>query len=128
MDLVGRLSNQEFQGLLQRLTSSDGHQVRRARTASDGPKPDGRRKFGQVSEAAARVLQDEPAGLRVKEVHARVEVLLGEPVSWGSVKSALNRLSKGSNPRFAQIRRGRYGSILSATDFSSWRVSAPQKE
>jgi hypothetical protein len=108
MDLVGLLSNHEFGSRLQRLTSPNRHQPRHLKPSMDGPKPDGRRRFGQVSEAAARVLQNEPAGLRVRDVHARVELLLGEPVSWGSVKSALNRLSKGSDPRFVQIYRGRY--------------------
>jgi hypothetical protein len=70
--------------------------------------PDGRRVFGQVSEAVVRVLSTEPAGLRVRDVHARVELLLGEAVSWGSVKSTLSRLSKGPNPRFVCIDRGRY--------------------
>jgi hypothetical protein len=55
-----------------------------------------------------RVMAAEPACLRVRDVHARVELLLGEPVSWGSVKATLNRLSKGSNPRFARISHGRY--------------------
>jgi hypothetical protein len=108
MDLVGRLSNQEFQGLLQRLTSSDCHQVRRTRADPNGPAPDGRRPFGQVKELVAQALQGQPSGLRVRDVHARAELLLGEPVSWGSVKAALNRLSKGDNPRFVRIYRGWY--------------------
>ena len=110
VDLVGRLSNHEFQGLLQRLTSTDRHQARRNKPnqAKSGPNPDGRRPFGQVNDLVARALEGEPAGMRVTEVHARVELLVGEAVSWGSVKSALNRLSKGSNPRFVHIYRGRY--------------------
>jgi hypothetical protein len=61
-----------------------------------------------VSEAVIEVLGVEPTGLRVREVHARVELLLGELVSRGSVKSTLNRLSKGTNRRLVRIYRGRY--------------------
>ena len=110
VDLVGRLSNHEFQGLLQRLTSTDRHQARpqELRQAKSGPNPDGRRPFGQVQEAVFCVMAGAPAGMRVRDVHARVELLLGEPVSWGSVKATLNRLSKGENPKFMRIYRGRY--------------------
>jgi hypothetical protein len=110
VDLVGRLSNREFQGLLQRLTSTDRHQARRKKPnqAKSGPNPDGRRPFGQIQEAVFCVMAATPAGMRVRDVHARVELLLGEPVSWGSVKATLNRLSKGDNPRFMRIYKGMY--------------------
>jgi hypothetical protein len=63
------------------------------------------------------VLATEPAGLRVRDVHARVGLLLGAPVSWGSVKSSLDRLAKGSNPRFERI--GALVTSSSAAGFSA---------
>jgi len=108
MDLVGRLSNREFQTSLQRLTSPDRHQARPRKPEAEGPKPDGRRPFGQVQEAVFCVMAGVTTGMRVRDVHAHVELLLGEPVSWGSVKATLNRLSNGSKPRFVRIGRGQY--------------------
>lgn len=49
-----------------------------------------------------------PAGMRVRDVHTRVELLLGERVSLGSVKATLNRLAKGDDPRFVRTRHGLY--------------------
>ncbi len=44
-----------------------------------------------------------------RDVHARVETLLGEPVRWTSVRATLAGNLKGPAPRFARVARGRYG-------------------
>jgi len=108
MDLTERLSNTEFAGLLQRLTARDWKQAPRKRFEVGGVAPDGRRKFGQVNEFVLRVLRAEPTGPRVRDIHAQIEFLLGEPVSRSSVKSSVHRLFRGRNPQVARIARGRY--------------------
>jgi hypothetical protein len=73
---------------------------------SDSARPIGvrHRKAGWVVEAVALVLADRDEPMRAKEVHAAVEALLGEPVRWTSVKSALARDSS----RFERVARGCY--------------------
>jgi hypothetical protein len=108
MVLVERLSNRDLTILYQRLTARDWKQAPRQRFEVAGVAPDGRREFGQINEFVTRILQGEPAGLRVREIHARVELLLSEPVSRSSVKNSLCRLSQGRSARFVRIARGRY--------------------
>jgi hypothetical protein len=109
MVLVERFSNPQFAGLLRRLTARDWKQVPGKRFEAGGVAPDGRRKFGQVNKLVLRFLRTEPAGLRVREIYAYVELLLGEPVSRSSVRNSLHRLSQGRNSQLVRIARGRYG-------------------
>jgi hypothetical protein len=46
--------------------------------------------------------------MRVCDVHACVEALLGEPVQWSSVKATLTGNLKGATPRFFRAARGRH--------------------
>jgi len=46
--------------------------------------------------------------MQAKAIHAAVEVLLGEPVRWASVKAALAGNVSGVSPRFVRVARGRY--------------------
>jgi len=108
MVLTERFSNPQFAGLLQRLIARDWKQAAPRGFEVAGVAPDGRRKFGQVKEFVIRVLQGEPAGLSVREIHLRIEFLLGESVSLSSVKNSLHRLSRGQNPQLERITRGRY--------------------
>src|SRR5690348_12949987 len=66
-----------------------------------------RRPWGQIPEAIAAVLA--PAGtLRLVEIHAAIEALLGERVAISSVKDCLTaRLANGST-RFERVGRGQY--------------------
>ena len=57
--------------------------------------PDGRRQFGEVSGAVKTVLAEADAEMRVKDVHAGVERLLGGEVSFQSVADFLTKNSKG---------------------------------
>ena len=99
MDLVGRLSNRVTTSNLQFLTSRDWHKAHRP-TSSDGPRPDGRRQFGSVGRAIVQVVAGADSELRVRDVHKRVEYLLGEPISRSSVKNYLHKGSKRPVPLF----------------------------
>ncbi|HEV7938047.1 MAG TPA: hypothetical protein VGP18_08495 [Solirubrobacteraceae bacterium] len=46
--------------------------------------------------------------MRAKDIHAAVEVLVGGPVAWSSVKQALCSNVSGPLPRFVRVARGRY--------------------
>lgn len=63
---------------------------------------------GRIIGAVAGVLADHRQPLQAREVHARVEALLGEPVRWASVKAALAGNVHGPAPRFLRVARGRY--------------------
>ena len=89
MDMVGRLSNQDLMRLFQRLTACDWKQAGRSHSLTRGVAPDGRRKFGTVRDAIVAVLGQAECELRVRDIHAGVQSLLGESVSRESVKSYL---------------------------------------
>lgn len=63
---------------------------------------------GRIIKAIVRVLADRQEPMQAKAVHAAVEALLGEPVSWSSVKAALAANVLGPSPRFVRVARGRY--------------------
>jgi hypothetical protein len=65
-------------------------------------------RTGRSIGAIVRVLADRQEPMQAKEVHAAVEALLGEPVSWSSVKAALAANVGGRSPRFVRVVRGRY--------------------
>jgi hypothetical protein len=108
MVLVGALSNPDLQDLFQSLTSQPLRKPSKRAPEPSGPRPDGRRKFGTVSSAIVQVLAEAQEDLRVKEIWAEVERLLGEPVSRHSVKSYLHKGLDGANPQFERVNRGRY--------------------
>ena len=59
---------------------------------------------GRIIDAISRVLIDEREPMQSRDVQARVEALLGEPVRWFSVKATLAGNLKRPGP---QIRPGR---------------------
>jgi hypothetical protein len=63
---------------------------------------------GRIIDAIAQVLIDAQDPMRVRDVHARVERLLGEPVLWSSVKATLAGNLNGPGARFLRVARGRY--------------------
>src|SRR5712692_6419550 len=89
MGLVGRLSNHDLTTLFQRLTTREWKQAGRPHSLTCGVAPDGRRKFGTVRDAIVAVLEQAEGELRVRDIHAGVQELIGESVSCGSVKSYL---------------------------------------
>lgn len=46
--------------------------------------------------------------MRATDIHAAVEALVGEPVKWSSIRTALASNVSGSSRRFVRIARGRY--------------------
>ena len=107
MVLSGGLSNHDLQGLLNSLTGEKSRQVRLGAKPRVGW-PDGRRQFGEVSGAVKTVLAEADAEMRVKDVHAGVERLLGGEVSFQSVADFLTKNSKGQKPLFERPRYGHY--------------------
>jgi hypothetical protein len=108
-DLVAPLSNPDFHALLYRLAPSDENQASARVTSTAGPAPDGRRRFGEVSWAIERVLKDFPPGLRVRDVRAQVQLLLGSPVASSSVKMCLHRGARQPDANFRRHASGLYG-------------------
>ena len=109
MDLIGVLSNQDLQRSLARLTEKLA--AVRANGALPRVVPSQRRRSrrpGWVVGALVQVLGGRGEPMRVREIHAAVEAMLGEAVAWSSVKGALASNVSGSSPRFVRVARGRY--------------------
>ncbi len=108
MELSGVLSNQNLQVRLRRIVKKladvRAHgKVRERRSCRQRS-----RRPGWVVEAVVKVLADREEPMRAKEIHAAVETMIGEPVGWSSVKSALALHVSGPSPLFVRIARGRY--------------------
>jgi hypothetical protein len=107
--LLGIYSNQELRGSLGRLAKKLA-----AVRASGGPRrqPVSRRQRprrpGWVLAAIVQVLADRGEPMQVKDIHAAVEALMGEPVPLSSVKGGLAKHVAGSSRRFVREGRGRY--------------------
>src|SRR6266511_3933130 len=109
MDLVGRLSNHDLTTLLHRLTTCDWKQARREQHGAGGVAPDGRRRFGSVSDAIVEALIAAGSdGLRATEIHAVVQAKLGGEVSPSSIKNHLAKNCHGAGARFERVAWGRY--------------------
>jgi hypothetical protein len=89
VDLVGLLSNPELVDRLARLSARRWKPLKPRDERTVGVAPDGRRPFGVVRDAILQVLRDGGEELRSVEIHRRVEVVLGETVSYGAVKAYL---------------------------------------
>lgn len=108
MVLSGGLSNHSLVDLLNCLT-----RVRPDQGLDQEPKetagwPDGRRQFGQVSGAIVVVLSETASEMRLRDIHAGVERVLGGRVSFQSVADYLLTRSKGPRPLFVRTRYGHY--------------------
>jgi hypothetical protein len=116
MGLIGRLSNSLTTSNLQCLTSRDWHKARKQLQSANGPQPDGRRPFRSVSQLIIQVLAEAGSELRVRDIHTRVEQLLSEAVSRGSVKNYFHKGSRRCVPLFEY--RGRRGYRLARLDMA----------
>jgi len=67
-----------------------------------------RRRQGSVFEAATSVLKQAGQPLRVRDVHAGVEELLGGPIPFSSVNEALSTHAGGPDQPFRHLRYGVY--------------------
>lgn len=106
MELNGALSNPCTPGLLPRLAARHAS-LQAENRAIATPRPV-RRKPQPVLETILRILQEADGPLHTREIHARAEEVLGQPVSWSSVKDRLSIYSRGDRPRFRRVRRGWY--------------------
>ena len=66
-------------------------------------------KRGRLLEATTEVLEQAGEPMKVSVVHAAVEELLAETVSYRSIKDTLSGHARGRSRRFLQVRRGWYG-------------------
>ena len=98
LDLEGGRSNHNVPDLLQCLTGPGSDQVRSPRKRSGWP--DGRRRFGTVSNAIVAVLSQKHEEMAVKDIRNEVEQLLGSRVSRFSLSDYLLTRSRGVNPLF----------------------------
>jgi hypothetical protein len=55
-----------------------------------------------------RVLFESVEPMRMKDIHAEVEAMLGQPVSRSAVKNWLAGHTGGEQPLFIRLARGRY--------------------
>jgi len=109
MVIVGRLSNPS--GPLKTLLDQGRWEVADAHDliSPPGQNVGGRhRRAGWVVRAIEQVLTEYGEPMQAKAVHEAVEALLGQAVSWSSIKGALADHVAGSSPRFVRVRRGRY--------------------
>jgi hypothetical protein len=109
MHLLGLYSNHDLQGSLGRvakkLAAVRAGGGRRRRPVSCRQRP---RRPGWVLDAIVQVLADRGQPMRAKDIHAAVEVLVGEPVPPSSVKGGLAKNVAGSPARFVRLARGLY--------------------
>lgn len=108
-DLLGALSSAEVRDSLARLAK----ELAALRASGAAPRvitnPRQRRhRPGWVRDAVRRVLTDRGEPMRVTDIHAAVETLVGETVSLSSVNAVLSGNVSGVSPRFVRIARGRY--------------------
>lgn len=117
LGLVGRLSNPDLGTLFQGLTAREWTQEA-PRTRSREIVPDAKRKFGTVRDAVIQVLTEADCALRVRDIHERVEEVLGGPVAASSVKVSLRTGCRCLVPRFEYCGRSGYR-LLRPTDLGS---------
>lgn len=107
--LVGQLSSPS--GPLQTLLERRRWEAKSAVDLIPSPRQDVRalhRRAGWIVRAVERVLADQGEPMQAKAVHEAVEALLGQTVSWSSIKGALADNVAGPSPRFVRVGRGRY--------------------
>jgi hypothetical protein len=108
MGVLGAYSNHETQERLRRLAEK----LDRLAASGASPRPTTRRDCrlpsGLLPEAIMQVLGDAGKPMRVRDVHAVVEQLLGRPVSPSAVKTWLARHAVGERATVMRLGRGRY--------------------
>jgi hypothetical protein len=66
------------------------------------------REYERVRDAVIRELTPEAAGMRLGEIHRRVEERVGEPVPYRRFQNYVNFQSKAANPMLERLSRGMY--------------------
>jgi hypothetical protein len=116
MELNGALSNPLVTdtGQLAKLAALKQRALERMTAPEKGPAI-GRRQ-GTVLASVTTVLESAVPPMFVREIHAAVEQLLGEPVPGSSVKNALSAHTNRGDHRFRRIRRGGWTAPRSRVD------------
>jgi hypothetical protein len=108
MDLLGRFSNQEIAGQIDRLYKHDPPPTSSGASGSSPAVRRLRRKPGEVQEAAFNVLRAAHGPMRLCELHAALIEELEDNVTRSSVKMLLKRGLEAHPPIFRRPRRGLY--------------------
>ena len=66
------------------------------------------RRSGLVRNAVLQVLAASKHPLRAREIHAAAERLVGEPLSWNTVKDCLHKSARRPDSPIDRVGRGRY--------------------
>jgi hypothetical protein len=86
--------------------------LRRGRTADPSrvlaPTSKPAYRWGWVLAAVTEVLKAAGEPMRARKIHAAVEELVGEPVSWSSVRNCLASGRGGKTPQFERLGYGQY--------------------
>ena len=109
MELLSRLSSPS--GPLKTLLEQDRWQAQDAVGLVPPPRHSvgsQHRHVGWVFQAVEQVLAEHGEPMQAKAVHLAVEALLGQAVSWSSVKNALVDHVAGPAPRFVRVGKGQY--------------------
>jgi hypothetical protein len=107
VEIFGALSNPEILERLERLATKLDH----IETGGAAPRPTTLARsvrVGAIPGAIMRVLADSVEPMRMRDIHAEVERLLGPSVTRSAVKNYLANHCQGEQPRFVRIARGRY--------------------
>ena len=107
MELTGALWNLSNQGRLPRLAALHKRLLASVPETEVVGRPL-RRRQGALLDAVTTVLERAGSPLRVRQVHAAVEELYGEPVPFSSVNEALSSHANGYGGRFRRVRYGTY--------------------
>ncbi len=105
MGIFGALSNPEIQERLKQLSEQ---LVKIAARKHPPARPKPRLRAGAVPAAIMRVLADSVEPMRMRDIHAEIERLLGQSVTRSAVKNYLANHCQGEQPRFVRLARGRY--------------------
>jgi hypothetical protein len=107
MELAGALSNPLVQEGLGWLSEKLGEVA--GGGGSRRPSPFARKRRARVlTEAIGEVLVDAAGPMRMCEIHAAAEMLLGQSVPRSTVKNCLANNCRGQQARFVRVVRGRY--------------------
>lgn len=105
MELGGALSNPACFERLNRLNLKRRDLLRSPLPTKASPSP---LKQGAVLNAVVELLAERSQPMRVMDIHAEVEGLLGSAIPKGTVKACLSNHARGEAPRFRRLGRGVY--------------------
>ena len=107
MELNWALLNRKVQEDLRRSADLAGRfgQLPGAETAQ---RPTLARRSGLIRNAVLQVLAASEHPLRAREIHAAAQELVGEPLSWNTVKDCLHKSARRSDVPIECVSRGRY--------------------